>query len=122
MGVCSKLKNDFVYVIRCKDPNKYYVGSTYRHWGVRVQEHKDGYGSRFTKKYGFGRIIKRIPCALADLGRLENQIWLYYARYVCGPKNVRGGDVTVLEEPIPDWLLPIEFGGTRIVDWGEGVP
>ena len=83
MGICSK--NDFVYVIRCKDPSKYYVGSTYRHWGARVQEHKDGYGSRFTKKYGFGRIIKRIPCALADLGRLENQIWLYYARYVCGP-------------------------------------
>ena len=118
----SKLKPHYVYVIQCKNPSKYYVGSTYRRWGARIQEHIDGYGSAWTKKYGFGRVVKRIPCALNDLDRLEKQVWCFYARYVCGPQNVRGGDCTVLQEPIPDYLLPIEFGGSRICDWGEGVP
>ena len=54
-------------------------------------------------------------------GRLENELWMHYARHVCGPENVRGGDVTYcgyLGEPLPAWVLPQEFGGDRIVYWG----
>ncbi len=45
---------------------------------------------------------------------------MHYARRF-GPTHVRGGDVTIVrprDDEIPDWLLPEEFGGTRIVDWG----
>ena len=113
---------NYVYIIQCKDPTKYYIGSTYRSWGARLQEHKDGYGSAFTRKYGFGKLVKRIECPLLKLQELENQLWMYYARHVCGPENVRGGDVTIGTEPLPAWLLPEEFGGERIVDWGVNVP
>ena len=39
-----------------------------------------------------------------------------------GPENVRGGDVTYVDfkcesDTVPDWLLPIEFGGQRLVRW-----
>ena len=53
---------------------------------------------------------------------MENDMWMYYARHVCGPERVRGGDVTIVQrhnnDSIPTWLLPEEFGGTRRVDWG----
>ena len=52
-------------------------------------------------------------------------MWMYYARHVCGPERVRGGDVTIVQrhnnDSIPTWLLPEEFGGTRRVNWGVSV-
>ena len=39
-----------------------------------------------------------------------------------GPSGSAGGDVTIVQrygnDSIPDYLLPEEFGGTRIVNWG----
>ena len=49
-------------------------------------------------------------------GRRENALWMHYARHVCGPENVRGGDI-VHTGPIPNWSLPEEFGGARRCDW-----
>ena len=46
---------------------------------------------------------------------------MHYAR-IYGPERVRGGDVTICQrgnDGIPDWCLPQEFGGKRLVDWGH---
>ena len=56
------------------------------------------------------------PVSVAEASRLENEVWMHYAR-IYGPENVRGGDVTILG-PIPPRLLPQEFGGDRRVEWG----
>jgi len=57
---------------------------------------------------------------LGKASSLENDVWMHFARRY-GPENVRGGDVTIVQrdtDEIPNWLLPEEFGGDRIVDWG----
>ena len=58
--------------------------------------------------------------APGNASRFENDVWMYLAR-IHGPENVRGGDVTIVQrgtDAIPDWILPQEFGGHRIVNWG----
>ena len=45
---------------------------------------------------------------------------MHYAR-IYGPERVRGGDVTFVHattDELPDWVLPQEFGGSRVVSWG----
>ena len=106
-----------VYVIKCKRPNTYYVGSTYRPFYLRLNEHKEKH-CIWTARHGFDKVVARIPSSLEELGKLENEVWMYYARHICGPDNVRGGDVTWCQTPdIPAWIMPEEFGGTRRVDW-----
>ena len=109
----------YVYVILCKSANTYYVGSTFRAEGKRWEEHKGGH-CNWTRRHGIRKIVAKVRCDITELGQLENEIWMHYARNVCGPENVRGGDVTWCKKPgpLPDWVLPIEFGGKRIVHWG----
>ena len=110
----------YVYVIKCRARNKYYVGSTFRTFYKRMDEHKEHH-CRWTTRHGFGRVLHRIPCDREQLSQRENEVWMHFARHVCGPENVRGGDVTYcgyLGEPLPAWVLPQEFGGDRIVHWG----
>ena len=109
----------YVYVIKCLAYNKYYVGSTFRTFWKRMQEHKTK-GCRWTTRHGFGRVVAKIPSTRGTMSQLENEVWMHYAR-IYGPERVRGGDVTIVrrqDDGIPDWLLPEEFGGTRLVDWG----
>ena len=105
-----------LYVIRCKTPRHFYVGTTLRRARVRYQEHKDGYGSRWTARHGYRRIDRSFTVPRSRASQIENEGWMHYAR-IYGPENVRGGDVTILG-PIPGWALPQEFGGDRRVDWG----
>ena len=109
-----------LYVIRCKTPGKWYVGTTYRQKQKRFDEHRAGYGCQWTARHGFGGVHKSMTIPMHKGSEYENDLWMHYAR-LYGPENVRGGDVTVCArgtDAIPDWLLPEEFGGTRIVDWG----
>ena len=109
-----------LYVVKCKTPGRYYVGTTYRNKFTRFAEHFAGYGCKWTKRHGCARIIKSFTVPLATASSLENDVWMYLAR-LHGPENVRGGDVTIVQrgtDSIPDWLMPKEFGGNRIVDWG----
>ena len=46
-----------VYVVQCKTPGYFYVGSTSRLPYLREQEHKDGWGSKWTEKHGFERMV-----------------------------------------------------------------
>ena len=52
----------YVYVIKCTTPGKYYVGSTFRQFYKRMDEHKGGH-CIWTRRYGFGRVVAKIAAA-----------------------------------------------------------
>ena len=45
----------YVYISECKD-NSYYTGIT---WKIcsRMEQHESGFGSRYTKKHGFKKLL-----------------------------------------------------------------
>lgn len=109
-----------LYVLKMKTPGKWYVGTTTRLKYIRFNEHRRRYACRWTQRHGFGRIFCSYEVPVAEASRLENDVWMHLAR-LYGPSNVRGGDVTIVQPGTDDilpYLLPVEFGGTRIVDWG----
>lgn len=109
-----------LYIVECETPDTYYVGTTLRQKQKRFKEHFDGVGCKWTKRHGCKRIIKSFPVGTHIASQMENQVWMYYAR-LFGPERVRGGDVTMVQrgtDALPEWVLPQEFGGTRLVDWG----
>ena len=109
-----------LYVVQCGTPRTYYVGTTLRQKEKRFQEHREGTGCKWTMRHGYRRIVRHFTVSREEASRLENDVWMFYAR-IYGPERVRGGDVTIVrrqDDGIPDWLLPEEFGGTRRVDWG----
>ena len=94
-----------VYVAQCKTPGYFYVGSTLRLPYMREQEHREGWGSQWTKKHGFKRMLFML---LVDPGEglLEDAltVWLQ-CRY--GYRFVRGGDFTATsEKTLQRWLHP----------------
>ena len=112
--MCQSKPLSVVYVIRCKDQT-YYIGSSIHFWR-RMQEHQDGH-CIWTRRHGIDRVMHRLDAPDPAMhGRLENELWMHFARHVCGPENVRGGDI-VHTGPIPNWSLPEEFGGKRRCDW-----
>lgn len=74
-----------VYVLRL-DNNKYYVGRT-NNLERRIEEHKNGYGSAWTKKYKFIELIKSFD---ADSPFYEDMI-VKTMMHTHGIENVRGG-------------------------------
>ena len=81
------MKNDQnIYVIACEN-NKFYVGRTHKNVDERFEEHLNGNGSWFTKKYKPIEIIETISdCYPTD----ELSITIkYMSEY--GIENVRGG-------------------------------
>ncbi len=109
-----------LYVVQCITPDTYYVGTTVRQKAKRFEEHFAGVGCKWTKRHGCKRIIKSFDVQHSIASQMENEVWMYYARRF-GPERVRGGDVTMVQpgtDALPDWVLPQEFGGTRLVDWG----
>ena len=109
-----------LYVLKMKTPGKYYVGTTTRHKLTRIGEHRASMYCKWTQKHGFRRVLKAFSIPPNRQQKIEKDVWMHYAR-IYGPHNVRGGDVTICEKHtdiVPDYLLPTEFGGERIVDWG----
>ena len=111
-----------LYVIQCETPCHWYVGTTLRNDPhERYAEHFAGYGSKWTARHGIKRIAVSFRIPIHGASRAENDVWMHYAR-IYGPERVRGGDVTIVQrygdDSIPAYLLPEEFGGTRLVDWG----
>ena len=105
-----------LYVLKLID-GMWYVGTTVCTGHYRVQQHRDGHGSLWTRKHPMIRVAHMYhldPGSSAS--RQENMVWMWLARRY-GPHRVRGGDVTINKNVVPDYLLPEEFGGTRIVDW-----
>lgn len=107
----------WLYILRLAD-GCYYVGTTTRAKEVRIREHFDGHGCFWTQKHPPKSVIKTFPITKRGIAsRLENEVWMHYARRF-GAHRVRGGDVTIQTDTVPDWCLPIEFGGSRTVHWG----
>jgi len=110
-----------LYVVECETPNTFYVGTTYRHPSKRYREHFEGWGCKWTRRHGCKRILASWEVNPATASRDENDVWMHYAR-IYGAERVRGGDVTYVgphdDDSLPDWILPEEFGGQRMVDWG----
>ena len=95
-----------VYVVECETPGYFYVGATSRLPYVRTMEHREGYGSQWTSRHGFKRMVlmQLVP---PDAGKtLEDEltVWLQ-CRY--GWRFVRGGNRTATsEKKLRRWLHP----------------
>ena len=46
-----------VYVVQCKTPGYFYVGSTTRLPYMREAEHRNGWGAHWTTRHGFKRML-----------------------------------------------------------------
>ena len=74
-----------VYVIQLFD-DKYYIGRT-NNLNRRLEEHKNGNGSEWTKKYPFIKLIKAVDTK--DLFIEDKYVKMYMNKF--GIDNVRGG-------------------------------
>ena len=95
-----------VYVVQCKTPGYFYVGSTTRLPYVREQEHRSGYGSKWTSLHGFKRMLFMMLVPQQGCQQLEDAltVWLQ-CRY--GWRFVRGGNRTATcEKKMQRWLHP----------------
>ena len=104
-----------LYVLQL-EKGRWYVGSTVRNPADRIREHRAGWATKFTKRFPMVRVTHCFPVDMLRASQLENETWMWLARRY-GPDMVRGGDVTI-DGPIPDWIMPQEFGGERRVRWG----
>ena len=71
--VCKENNRYFrVYVIECETSGYFYVGSTVRLPHEREQEHREGWGSHWTSRHGFKRmlVMEMVPGPACD--RLED--------------------------------------------------
>ena len=104
-----------VYVVQCKTPGYFYVGSTTRLPYMREQEHKDGWGSKWTCLHGFERMVFMSLVPQRACQQLEDAltVWLQ-CRY--GWRFVRGGNYTATcENKLKKWLCPC-FKGLLATD------
>ena len=108
-------KMPICYTLRLVD-NKWYVGTAVD-FVDRINDHRHGRSCRWTAKYPMIEVEDQYYVAAADRYSEENEQYMRTAR-LHGPENVRGGDVVCLQEPVPAWCMPQEFGGDRIVSWG----
>ena len=109
-----------LYVLECKTPKTFYVGTTYRQKKKRYREHFEGWGCKWTARHGCRRIVGSWSVDRGHASQVENEVWMHYAR-IYGPERVRGGDVTLVRrgtDALPGWVVPQEFGGDRVVNWG----
>jgi hypothetical protein len=89
-----------VYILKLKN-NKYYVGST-ENLERRVQQHYDGYGSAWTKKYQPIKLVETYEdCSRFDEDKYTKE---YMAKF--GIDNVRGG--TYCEVSIDKYINQLE--------------
>ena len=67
-----------VYVAECETPGYFYVGSTVRLPHEREQEHREGWGSHWTSRHGFKRMIvmEMVPGPACDTLEDDLTVWL----------------------------------------------
>ncbi len=94
-----------VYVVECKTPGYFYVGSTTRLPYLREDEHREG-GSHWTSKHGYKRTVFMLVVPQPCCAELEDAltVWLQ-CRY--GWRFVRGGNRTATcEKKLLKWMHP----------------
>ena len=109
----------YLYALACNTPNHFYIGTTDRTWGVRIDEHRRGDYCKWTRKHGFKRVLWYRAIDPRDQFVLENKCTLWYMRRY-GWRGVRGGDFVYAQhdpdsEHFQKYWLPIEFGGKRLI-------
>jgi predicted GIY-YIG superfamily endonuclease len=83
----------YVYVLKLKARNKYYVGFS-SDLTNRLKKHIEGKGAEFTKKHGVETLVALVECS--DVGRakeIETTLTDFYKK-AHGSKNVRGAGHT----------------------------
>ena len=81
------VNNEVIYVLKLSC-GKYYVGKT-KYLKSRIERHKNGNGSEFTKKFGNGQIELVEVFPNTDIHLENNTVKNYMIKY--GINNVRGG-------------------------------
>ena len=94
-----------VYVCELETPNHFYIGTTLREAHHREREHSEGWGSKFTSKHGFKRMLFAQLVAPGTASRLEDDLTIaLMCRYGWGA--CRGGDRTAQKEHVLRRFLP----------------
>ena len=94
-----------IYVCELQTPGYYYVGTTLREAHHREREHAEGWGSQFTTKHGFKRMLFAELVRPGTSSRLEDDLTLaLMCRYGWGA--CRGGDRTAQKEAVLRRYLP----------------
>ena len=96
-----------VYIIECRSPNHWYVGSTFRELYDRVAEHEHAFGSHWTRRHGFKRLAVWLDVPTEAASVVEDDVteWLMHEY---GVRNVRGGNFVNCRSDCyaDDWWLP----------------
>jgi predicted GIY-YIG superfamily endonuclease len=92
------VNKDIIYALECEN-GKYYVGRTIRPMSERFDEHVEGKGSEWTKKYCPIKVID-----ICDVkGQLDEDIKTKELMMKYGVENVRGG--SYVQIVLPDYKL-----------------
>ena len=62
-----------IYILELKR-NKWYVGSTYRELYARLEEHEQGYGSVWTSRHGYKRLLCYFDVPAEACTELEDKL------------------------------------------------
>jgi predicted GIY-YIG superfamily endonuclease len=107
----------FLYVLRLKPGCYYYIGTTTRTFKERLQEHLDGYGSKWSTKHGVHSVVSVTEIPIAGASQVEDETTIeYMRRYGC--QNVRGGKYVRVIDDDATWWLPVEFQPGQINAYG----
>lgn len=87
-----------IYILRCED-GKYYIGKTNQNLASRFEQHKNGTGSEWTKRYKALEIIDAV-IAKTDMDE-DYHTKIYMKKH--GVNNVRGGSYVTIE--LPDYKI-----------------
>ena len=104
----------FLYVLRLKPGCYYYIGTTTRTFKERLQEHLDGYGSKWSTKHGVHSVVSVTEIPIAGASQVEDETTIeYMRRYGC--QNVRGGKyVRVIDDDATWWLWSFSQGKSML--------
>jgi predicted GIY-YIG superfamily endonuclease len=101
-----------IYVLELKH-NKWYVGSTYRELYDRLEEHELGYGSIWTRRHGYKRLLFYLDVSAESCCELEDKL-TEVLMHKFGIENVRGGNYVNCRPDCydSDWWYPasLRFG------------
>ena len=100
-----------IYVLELKH-NTWYVGSTYRELYARLEEHEQGYGSIWTRRHAYKRLLFYLDVSAESCTELEDKL-TEYLMHKFGIKNVRGGNYVNCRPDCyaSDWWLPKSLRG-----------
>ena len=104
-----------VYVVECLRRHHFYVGTTFRELWARISEHeytKGGFGSKWTRRHGFKRLVCWMDCTAANVNDLEDEMTAYLMERF-GVRRVRGGKHNNCRADAHDvgqeWWLPVHL-------------